>query len=141
DFLGVNGSATHMCIFNDVFIPSEYMVADNADVFIQSIRPLLVLYQIPLGLGVMEAAIDEIEKVKNKQNGSNKFLKIQANELRNKLNEMKQRMEKFYLKNEINWLEIASMRLDTVYLTLESVQASMLHHGSSGYVRNSHPSR
>jgi len=141
EFLGVNGSATHACTFNDVFIPNEWIVTEDADSFINSIRPVIVLYQIPLGLGVTEASIDGIEKVKMSKNGWNQFLKLQPHELTNELNEIEQRVGKLYRQNEINWKEIASMRLDTVYLTLKTVHASMLHHGSSGYVRESDPAR
>ena len=140
DFLGVNGSATHSCTFNDVFIPNEWIVTEDADSFINKIRPLLVLYQIPLGLGVTKASIDQIEKVKMRQNGYNQYLQIQATDLSNELKQMEQRMENLFLKNEFNWKEIANVRLDTVYLTLKTVHASMLHHGSSGYVRESDPS-
>ena len=42
---------------------------------------------------------------------------------------------------QFNWKEIARVRLNTAYLTLEAVQASMLHNGSAGYLKDCGPAR
>ena len=73
-FVGVNGSATYSCRFTNVFFPTEQVIAEKARSFVDEIRPTFILYQIPLGLGVMASAADGIEKVKAKQNNCNDFL-------------------------------------------------------------------
>ncbi|MDE3838957.1 acyl-CoA dehydrogenase [Bacillus methanolicus] len=143
EYLGVNGSATYACSFHDVFIPDEWIIAQQADEFVQKIRPVFVLYQIPLGLGVTEASIQTIEKVYNKQGACNQFLAIQPDEL---LSELKPLREKVYHLSESSdltkhWKELLQVRLDVVYLTLKAVQAGMLHHGGAGYLQKSDPSR
>ncbi|RKD24444.1 acyl-CoA dehydrogenase [Ammoniphilus oxalaticus] len=141
DYLGVNGSATYVCSFQDVFIPDEWLITEDADTFSEQIRPVFLLYQIPLGIGVTKAAIADIERVKTKQNSCNQFLHVQATDLKNKLKQAQQRIEDRVIKGERNWKEIVALRLETAYLTLDSVHASMLHNGSSGYLKDSGPSR
>lgn len=141
DYLGVNGSATYACTFHDVFVPTECILSENAAEFVKQIRPFFIAYQIPLGLGIVQESIDSIEKTSKRQNGCNRYLKKQANELQTQLQEIRQRLETILISEELNWQEFAELRLDTVYLTLEAVQASMLHHGSAGYMKDSAPSR
>ncbi|MEW8987167.1 MAG: acyl-CoA dehydrogenase family protein, partial [Bacillus sp. (in: firmicutes)] len=88
EYLGVNGSATYSCAFNEVTIPEEWIVSHDVDSFIVKIRPAFVLYQIPLGLGVTEASIGSIRQVCNKQGGCNDFLPIQPDELEKELEQI-----------------------------------------------------
>lgn len=140
-YLGVNGSATFSCTFRDVFIPKEWILSENASEFVEQIRPTFLFYQIPLGLGVTRASIESIEKVSQRQNGCNCYLRKQSVDLRAAEKEIQEKVKNLLAKKTLDWKEIASIRLETVYLTLEAVQTSMLHHGSSGYLRDCAPSR
>lgn len=140
DYLGVNGSATCAVRFTNVFIADDYVIAHDAASFIDEIRPTFVLYQVPLGIGVMGAAIEGIEKVKGKQNGSNQYLPVQAKDIAEKIEQIKQKL-KDIAKQDIAIFDICSLRLHTAYETLAAVQANMLHNGSGGYVNGSAPSR
>ena len=141
EFLGANGSATYSCQFDNVFIPDESVLAEDADVFVETIRPAFVLYQIPLGLGVTEESIASVEKVVPRQNGCNVFLGKQASDLDSSVGEIREKVERLFAGEQFEWKEIAKVRLATAYLTLEAVQTSMLHTGSSGYLRDCGPSR
>jgi len=141
DFLGVNGSATNSVRFTNVFIADESVVSHDATSFIEEIRPTFVLYQIPLGIGVMEAAIEGIEKVKGKQNGSNQFLPVQAADIAKKIITLKGALKSIASGEQKGLLDICQLRLNTVYETLGAVQANMLHNGSGGYTNGSSPSR
>ncbi|MDQ1004389.1 alkylation response protein AidB-like acyl-CoA dehydrogenase [Neobacillus niacini] len=141
DYLGINGSATYACSFNDVFVPEEWVLSENAKGFVEQIRPSFVSYQIPLGLGVTQAAISSIEKVCQKQNGCNQFLKKQPEDLRAVEHEIQKKLQSLYNGDSLNFKDIARIRLETAYLTLEAVQESMLHNGSAGYIKDSAPSR
>ena len=131
NFLGVNGSATYTCKFENVFVEDNYVVSHDASTFVDTIRPTFVLYQIPLGFGVVEAAIKGIEKVKAKQNGCNEFLQVQADGLKAKLQTMHTHLTALVQSSEISLIDICKIRLQAVYETLEAVQANMLHNGSS----------
>jgi hypothetical protein len=142
-YLGLNGSATFACDFQDVFIPDDWIIAKQADEFVQKIRPIFLLYQIPLGLGVTDASIQSIQKVCKKQGGCNQYLNIQPDEL---ISRLKLLREKTYLLSESSvltkyWRDLLQIRLDVVYLTSKAVHANMLHHGGAGYLHKSDTSR
>lgn len=141
DYLGLNGSATYACSFKNVFVPHEWVLAENASEFVEKVRPAFISYQTPLGLGVTKSAITSIEKVCNKQNGCNGFLRKQSTELHDTVTKLQEKMQALYKDEKLNWKEIAAVRLESAYLTLDAVQANMLHNGSAGYIQSSAPSR
>lgn len=138
-FIGVNGSATYTCKFEQVFVPSQFVIADDAKTFCDTIRPTFIYYQVPLGLGVIAAAVEGIDKVKAKQNGCNEFLHVQADELRTQGAALTTALAQ--VAASLTLKDIVAIRLETVHTTLAAVQANMLHNGAAGYVAGSVPSR
>lgn len=141
DYLAINGSATYACSFKDVFIPNENILSEDAGAFIEVIRPAFLLYQIPLGLGVTQASIESIEKVCQRQNGCNQYLKNRPEDLRQEEEKIQAKIQTLFDQERVSFKEIVAIRLQSAYLTLEAVQASMLHNGSAGYLQNCAPSR
>ncbi|WP_338473169.1 acyl-CoA dehydrogenase family protein [Niallia sp. XMNu-256] len=141
DYLGLNGSATYACSFTDVFISNEWVVSEDAKGFIEEIRPAFLSYQIPLGLGVTQASVTSIEKVCQRQNGCNQYLTKQPEDLKEKEQLIQKKLDSIYSSDRLNWKDIAAVKLETSYLTLDAAQASMLHNGSAGYIQDSPPSR
>ena len=141
DYLAINGSATYACSFKDVFIPNENILSEDAGAFIEVIRPAFLLYQIPLGLGVTQASIESIEKVCQRQNGCNQYLKNRPEDFRQEEEKIQAKIQTLFDQERVSFKEIAAIRLQSAYLTLEAVQASMLHNGSAGYLQNCAPSR
>ncbi|WP_107841071.1 acyl-CoA dehydrogenase family protein [Metasolibacillus meyeri] len=140
-FIGVNGSATYACRFTNVFIPQQQIISEDARSFCNLIRPTFIFYQIALGLGVMEAVVEGIDKVKAKQNGCNEFLQVQAAQVTKQRERLMENLQQLVLENRIALEPIVELRLATVYETLSAVQANMIHHGAQGYVAGSVPSR
>lgn len=143
EYLGVNGSATYSCSFDEVTIPEKWIVSHNVDSFIVKIRPAFVLYQIPLGLGVTEASIGSIRQVCNKQGRCNDFLPIQPAELEEELEQIRTELYKLAAGQELleQWKDLLQLRLRTAYLASKSAHGSMLHQGGAGYLKYSAPSR
>ncbi|RSD25892.1 acyl-CoA dehydrogenase family protein [Mesobacillus subterraneus] len=143
EYLGVNGSATYSCTFDEVTIPDKWIISEDVDRFIESIRPAFVLYQIPLGMGVTESSVASIRQVCNKQGGCNNFLPIQPEELENELESI--RTNVYELAAGLNlveqWHELLQLRLKIAYLTSKAAHGSMLHQGGAGYLKFSAPSR
>lgn len=141
-FLAVNGSATYTCQFQEVFIPNEWLLATNADAFIEKIRPAFVFYQIPMGLGVIDAALVSIRNAKDYQFGGNQYLPVQARTFVQQYEALTKHAEVF-TKNfdEVEWADILEIRLEVALLALQVVQTEMIHQGSSGYLQKSAPSR
>ncbi|MFG6115385.1 acyl-CoA dehydrogenase [Halobacillus sp. MO56] len=139
DYLGVNGSATFACQFNDVFIPENWIISTEAQQFIQTIRPYFVLYQVPLGLGIIEASIDSIRKASKKQGGANCHLTVQADELAEQHSYLRNKLYTLIATQE--WVDILKVRLAVAKLALTAVQADMLHNGGAAYLQKSNPAR
>lgn len=143
-YLGLNGTATYSCQFDDVEIPQDYILADPADEWIAKIRPGFVLTQAGMALGLTQASIASMLSLKEKQNTSNRFLKQQPEELEQRLGELRERADhlaqhpaagKDYFK------AVVQVRLDSAYLALDAAQAEMLHAGAAGYAAGSATSR
>ncbi|MEK3935646.1 acyl-CoA dehydrogenase [Sporosarcina sp. FSL W7-1349] len=141
DYLGLNGSATSSCTFKEVFIPDDRVLSEDANAFVAEVRPTFIAYQIPLGFGVTNASVHSIEKMANRQNGCNQHLRVQSPELQLREEELRQKLLSLILEEPLNWKEIAKVRLAAAYLTLEAVQAAMLHNGSAAYLQASAPAR
>lgn len=91
NFVGINGSATHSCSFHNVYVPDNWIITEEADSFIQKVRPTLVLYQIPLGIGVSIASIKSIKENHSKDIENNQLLKPQPKELIDELQCIRER--------------------------------------------------
>jgi len=141
DYLGLNGSATYVCVLKQVFVPDERIISKDADSFIEKIRPMFIAYQIPLGFGVTDASIQSIEKVTNKQNGCNEYLQMQPEKLKETKEKFEDELYSLIQSGDIDWKALAKIRLATTYLTLDAVQAAMLHQGSAAYIKVSSPAR
>lgn len=141
DYLGLNGSATYACAFKDVFVPEQKILSTNAKKFIEKIRPSFLLYQIAIGLGVTDVSIQAVGKVSNKQNGCNQYLRIQPDHLIERLADNEEQFHSLMAKPFVDWKDIAKVRLDTAYLTLDAVQTAMLHYGSAAYLNESAQAR
>jgi len=141
DYLGLNGSATYICVFKEVFVPDERILSEAADSFVEKVRPLFIAYQIPLGFGVTDASVQAIENVSDKQNGCNEYLQTQPSELKKRKEYFEAELLKVIESGMIDWIALAKIRLGTVYLTLEAVQTTMLHQGSAAYTKVSPAAR
>ncbi|WP_276355050.1 acyl-CoA dehydrogenase family protein [Cohnella caldifontis] len=144
-FLGLNGSATYACRFDDVHLPAEYVLSEQADELVRKIRPSFILYQIPLGLGLIASSADGVRGMSGKQGGCNSYLRVQADDLESDFSALNERlcrlMEAERLDQEDLWRDLVRLRLDVVYAALRAAQCGMLHTGSSGYKMGSDASR
>ncbi|OZT76652.1 acyl-CoA dehydrogenase family protein [Salinicoccus roseus] len=143
DYIGVNGSATYGCRFNDVFVPEEWIISNDAQSFVDVIRPTFILYQAPLGLGVTSSAIRSMKKAPKKQGNINAFLPVQADEVEGGYNDLKNQLETLIKEGheDDKLRDLLQLRLDIDALTLKAVHGDMLHYGGAGYLQNSHQSR
>lgn len=140
-FIGVNGSSTYCCLFNEVFIPNEQVITSEVDEYIEEIRTRFITYQIPLALGVTASCIEMMEKLAKKhkliKDNINRFLPVQPKDLKQKHDRLRSRIFELVSEKSLDWAQLIELRLNSVYLTLEAVQASMLHNGGRGYVKSS----
>lgn len=140
DYLGINGSATYRCKFDNCFIPDKWVISEEADSFVEEVRPYFLMYQLPLGLGVTRASIDSMKRISNKQGGCNRYLPVQPEELEEEWKEQRERML-HTLDRGLQWETLVEQRLAVTYLTLKAANASMIHNGGAGYLHVSGPAR
>jgi alkylation response protein AidB-like acyl-CoA dehydrogenase len=142
-YIGINGSATYSCEFDDVFVPDEWILSEQADAFVASIRPQFLMYQIPLGLGVTDASIQSMYKVRDRQSGCCSYIGVQPDDLEAELAPLRETIYRLASSDHLSqlWPEAVKARLEITYLTLKAVQTCMLHYGGAGYLQNSSPSR
>lgn len=140
-FVGLNGSATYGCTFDDVFIPEENIISYEAFDYVQQVRAEFVSYQIPLGLGVTAASIEAMEETLDISEGVNRSLRVQPQDLDTKYQVLYSEFTKLVEENDLSWEKIIRIRLEIAYLTLEAVQAGMIHRGGGGYIKTSDSAR
>ncbi|CAM3927571.1 acyl-CoA dehydrogenase family protein [Alkalicoccus chagannorensis] len=135
-YLGLNGSATYACRLQDVFVPDEEILSEDADTFVPAIRPYFVTYQVPLGLGVTEAAIASMNKCRSRQHGANQLLPVQPEDLQERLDQVTADFTQ-QLDQGVTWKGMLEVRRKAVYLTLDAVNAAMMHTGGPAYLQAS----
>jgi alkylation response protein AidB-like acyl-CoA dehydrogenase len=142
-FVGLNGSATYSCNFYEVFVPNRWVVTEEADKFISKIRPILALYQIPLGIGVADASLQSILDSSSKNIEANQHVKPKPEELKQQLQLIREKTYEQVQFSDLtkNEKEILLTRLDIVHLTSKAVYADMLYAGGYAYMKDSEPFR
>lgn len=139
NYVGLNGSATYSCFFHNVFVPDKWIITEEADEFIQKVRPTLALYQIPLGIGVSDASIESIVESCSKDVEINQHLQPQPKELINEIQFIRKRTYEHAQSSELTviWKEILLTRLEIAKLTPKVVHADMLYFGGQAYMQGS----
>ncbi|MCD2138476.1 acyl-CoA dehydrogenase family protein [Salinicoccus halitifaciens] len=142
-YMGVNGSATYGCRFDEVFIPDEWVIAAEVSDFIDKIRPFFVLYQTPLGLGVIKAAIKSMWKAPKRQGDINEYLPVQPEDIKRQWDELKYQLEILLRTDDLgNDLKaLLQLKLDISNLAVKAAHGDMMYYGGAGYLQGSHPSR
>jgi len=142
-FIGMNGSRTFSCFFDKVFLPDKWLITEDTDDFIQNLRPTLVLYQIPLGLGVSSASINHIYDIRKKNADDFQSLNFQPKDLENSLQQIRIKTYDYSeMQNLVSFnKEILLTRLEMSHLTSKAVHNDMLYSGGRAYLRDSDPFR
>ncbi|HLR42958.1 MAG TPA: acyl-CoA dehydrogenase family protein [Pseudogracilibacillus sp.] len=138
-YIGLNGSATFSCAFQDIFIPDAQIIATNVDTFVEQVRTRFLAYQIPLALGVTAASVNTMDKIANKyhENNINQYLRVQPEDLNVRNDAIRSQLADVIGAPNLSWDTLTDIRLEATYVTLDAVQAAMLHHGGRGYVKSS----
>ena len=141
NFIGINGSGTYKCCFNDVLIPKEYILSEDADQWIPTIRPQFVLYQIGIALGIIESSITSIKHLKNKQKGINHYIHPSIEELEERTSSARKLAFQLAENPIRDTQDIMNLRLGGAYLSVDTTNIAMLHNGAAGYLEQSNAFR
>jgi alkylation response protein AidB-like acyl-CoA dehydrogenase len=143
NLLGMNGTATYSCEFNEVTVPNEWILTEQADEFIGKVRSEFILKQTAIPLGLVQTSLKSIESLYQERE-MNRYLPVNTEILSQKLKSLRDQM--YDLANnpldiQKRFKDVIRLRLASTYLALETTQAEMLYAGAEGYVKNSPPFR
>ncbi len=140
-FIALEGSNTFSCVFKDVFVPDELILAVPCEDYVKRIRPGFILTQVGMGLGLVGSCIEIMERANQRLGHVNCYLDTQAEDLATELELA--RSKTFALADEINeqqpiknhlLKQVIQARIVASELSLRAANAAMLHVGARGYL-------
>lgn len=140
-FVALDGTRTLACHFKDAFIPDAMVLSHagrTAD-YVRRIKPGMILAQMGMGLGLIEACASMMRQANRTHVHVNQYLDDQVGDIEEAL--QKARSVTYALADELNRdpkadliLDILKLRLAGGELALRAANAAMLHQGAKGYL-------
>ena len=144
-FSGMEGSGTYGIGLQDYFVPEDDIIADPAKPFILKIRPVFILLQMGIGLGIIDGCIDDILGVQDQLGHVNQFLQDQAGTLQTLVDAAaKQTFELAQTPFETSQdylLDVINLRINAAKYCLRASEAALMHTGARGYLAAATPQR
>jgi hypothetical protein len=140
-FIALEGSNTYSCVFRDVFVPDEFILAVPCTAYVNQIRPGFILTQVGMGLGLTASCLDIMERSNHRHGHVNCFLDDRTDNLSEELEIARQKT--YALADEITGKttidraqlkEVIQARITASELSLRAANAAMLHTGARGYL-------
>jgi len=143
-FIGLDGTRTLACQFKEAFVPDNMVLAqpDQSAAYIKRIKPGMILAQMGMGLGLIEACGKLMAQSNKTLAHVNQYLDDQFEDIDNALEGG--RAATYALTDALHQnpdaeltLDILKLRLAGGELSVRAAHAAMLHQGAKGYlVRN-----
>ncbi|MBC8740326.1 acyl-CoA dehydrogenase [Paraburkholderia sp. UCT31] len=144
-FSGMEGTSTWSIRLTDYFVGEDTIIADPAKPLIARIRPLFILLQVGMALGVAQGGIDSSLEVEPLLGHVNRFLHDRPDELAAELDEAREQAARLartpYDGSKDYLLDVLDLRARGAELALRAAQASLLHQGARGYLMGAAPQR
>jgi len=140
-FVALEGTRTLACQFRDTFIADARVLAHPAEslAYIRRIKPGMVLAQMGMGLGLIDACIRLMREADRTHAHVNQWLDDRADELQPLLDGAREATLKLADTITANptadvVLDILKLRLAGGELCLRAASSAMLHQGAKGYL-------
>ena len=144
-FIGLEGTGTYSCVFRDVFVPDEWILAAPCEAYVNRIKPGFILTQVGMGLGLVQSCLELIERSNRQLGKVNCFLddgveniqrgldlaRFKAYDLADEIVNQQSKLESEFLA------AVIQSRLTASELSLKASQAAMLHAGARAYLQGS----
>ena len=140
-FVALEGTRTLTCQFRDTFIPDDHVLAHPAEslAYIRRIKPGMVLAQMGMGLGLIDACIRLMHEADRTHAHVNQWLDDRPQDLQPQLDAA--RAATLALADTITAnptadvvLDILKLRLAGGELSVRAAHSAMLHQGAKGYL-------
>ena len=144
-FIGLEGTGTYSCVFRDVFVPDEWVLAAPCEAYVNRIKPGFILTQVGMGLGLGQSCLELIERSNRQLGKVNCFLddcvedierdltiaRFKAYDLADEIVNQQDKLDSDYLA------AVIQSRLTASELSLRASQSAMLHAGARAYLSGS----
>ena len=148
-FIGLEGTGTYSCVFRDVFVPYEWVLAAPCESYVNRIKPGFILTQVGMGLGLVQSCLELITRANRQLGKVNCFLddcledieqdlsiaRFKAYDLADEIVNQQNKLDSDYLA------AVIQSRLTASELSLRASQAAMLHAGARAYLSGSSQER
>lgn len=143
-FVALDGTRTLACHFKEAFIPDAMVLSHPAQsrAYVKRIKPSMILAQMGMGLGLIEACVDMMKLSNKTHSHVNQYLDDQAADIEPVLQEA--RAATYALADTLTAVPASDVVLDILKLrlaggeyALKAANAAMLHMGAKGYLQKS----
>jgi alkylation response protein AidB-like acyl-CoA dehydrogenase len=143
-FVALDGTRTLACHFKDAFVPDAMVLSHpgQSRAYVKRIKPGMILAQMGMGLGLIEACVDMMKLSNRTHAHVNQYLDDQAEDIDGVLQEA--RAATYALADTLSanptadiTLDILKLRLAGGELALKAANAALLHMGAKGYLQKS----
>ena len=146
-FVALDGTRTLACHFKEAFIPDAMVLSHpgQSRAYVKRIKPGMILAQMGMGLGLIEACVDMMKQSNKTHAHVNEYLDDQAGDIDALLQEA--RAATYALADTLQAkpdapeasivLDILKLRLAGGEMSLKAANAAMLHMGAKGYLHRS----
>ncbi|MCG9893604.1 MAG: acyl-CoA/acyl-ACP dehydrogenase [Thermosynechococcaceae cyanobacterium MS004] len=141
-FIALEGSNTFSCMFRDVFVPDELILAAPSDAYVNRIRPGFILTQVGMGLGLVAGCLEIMVRSNQRYGHVNCFLddcveelSIELQQAQSKSYQLADLVDQQTSVDRVLFREVVQMRILASELSLRASQSAMLHCGARGYLQ------
>ena len=143
-FVALDGTRTLACHFRDAFVPDAMVLSHpgQSAAYVRRIKPGMILAQMGLGLGLIEACVDMMKQSNKTHAHVNQYLDDQVGDIEAALQEA--RAASYALADTLSAdpqadvvLDILKLRLAGGEYAVKAAHAAMLHMGARGYLQKS----
>lgn len=140
-FVALDGTRTLACHFKESFIPDAMVLShpDRSEAYVKRIKPGMVLAQMGMGLGLIEACCKMMHQSNKGLSHVNQYLDDQVGDLETIL--AAARSSTYDIADVLSAgpgseriLDILKLRLAGGEVSLRAANAAMLHQGAKGYL-------
>jgi alkylation response protein AidB-like acyl-CoA dehydrogenase len=139
-FLAMDGTGTYGVQFRDLFVPDDFILAEQAAPFVKKIRAGFILLQAGMGLGLIRDCIAIMDEVDGSLGHVNRYLPQQPVHFQDLLADLEAETmalarDPFNVEDSY-WRRVLALRLRLGDASVAAAHAAMLHCGARGYLRS-----
>ena len=139
-FLAMDGTGTYGVQFRDVFVPDEFILAEQAVPFVKKIRAGFILLQAGMALGLIKDCINIMDEVQAPLGHVNRYLPQQPVSFKELFGELERETMALardpYNSDDAYWRRVVALRLRAGDASVAAAHAAMLHCGARGYLKS-----